>query len=270
MNLGKSMSATRTVLVSLGAMTLLGLVTFTAAPASAEDGDVLDAVDCIDLGAILPLPIGCLLPSETPTDPSTPTVPSPPDAPADPSPTVPTPATPSPTAQSPAVRSPIEGWPAEHSAPLAQRGAQVYEPSATVIVDCAGFVATLDNTSSSEATDFTLLPPTGIEEAVTVEAGDSLVMTYPVVEGKTATVKVFAGGYQLAEASFTANCVPTSSPGEPDQRGEPAEPSQPNEPNEPSGLLPSTGAIASARLVALASCLIAVGGSLVRAATRRA
>lgn len=270
MNLSKPTGATRTLLVSLGTMTvlLLGMVAFAAAPASADDGDVLDAADCIDLGAILPLPIGCLLPSETPapTDPPTPTDPAPTDAPVDPLPSTPAPAVPSPTEEWSTDKWPTEQPPTEP----ARRRAQADEPSATVTVDCDGFVANLDNTESSEATDFTLLTPTGIEEAVTVEAGDSLVMTYPVVEGRTATVEVRAGGYQLAETSFTANCLPTSGPGEPDQREEPNEPGQSGGPGESSSLLPSTGAIASGRLVALAWCLIAVGGSLVRAATRHA
>lgn len=267
MNLSRLTSAARAVLVLLGATTvlLIGLGTFTAAPASAEDDDTPDAADCIDLGAILPLPIGCLLSSETPTptDPPTPPESAPPDAPADPALTGPPPTGPSPT-----VPPSIEQWPAEHSP--AQRRAKVAGPSATVSVDCDGFVATLDNSDSSEATDFTLLTPTGLEESVTVEAGDSLGMTYPVVEGRTTTVKVYADRYPLAEASFTANCLPASAAGEPDQPEEPNELSQPSEPNEHSSLLPSTGATASGRMLALGFCLVAVGGSLVRTATRRA
>lgn len=133
------------------------------------------------------------------------------------------------------------------------------EPGGTITVDCDGFVVTLDNSEGTEATEFTVSTPTGDDEVVTVEAGETTELSYPVVEDENSTVTVLVGDEELATASYSANCEPTTNPGEPEE---------PSEPGKPNGPLPDTGNPVNPVLVALALGLVVLGGGLLAFRTR--
>ena len=179
----------------------------------------------------------------------------------------------------------LEPFGLTYTADCEQPPVEAAQPTATGEVDCSGYDLVLGNTDGTAPADFTVTTPTGATETHTVPAGETLDLTYPVIEDATSSVLVVAPGLDEFELSYTADCVET--PEEPvtppttDKPEKPVTPENPVTPVEPvnpvtpaagpptteltqAPVLPATGSSVSPWLALLGAGLLLGGVALTR------
>lgn len=85
-------------------------------------------------------------------------------------------------------------------------------PAASGIVDCSGFVVSLDNARGTDVATFVVVTPTKTIETIMVPAGQKTSRTYPVIEDQTASVTVKSEGMENFTLSYAADCAKTPPP----------------------------------------------------------